>query len=466
MKYLLYLIVLITFPISISAAAKYPFPQNVKYPYGIMPTTVDASKVQKAFEDFMKLYEESGDLARIKHDTPANTVSEGIGYGMLILVYMDNATNNTQAKFDKLWAYYNKYLDTKGLMNWKVVGFDKVATDGKNSATDAELDVAAALMEAYKQWGDEKYLTDAKAFIAKIAKEEVNANGYLKPGDSWDTEKNLSYFSTAALKLFKNASDFDWNKVITNSYSLIKKVQNSTTGLIPNWCSEQGTASAATRGNYTYDATRTPWRIAWAYSWYGDSDAKDICTKIAAWVSSSTANDPKKIVDGYSLDGTTTSKYNNTTFVGPFGCAGMVDAAHQAWVDKCFEQLPAMTETAYYQISIKILTLLYLSGNFPDFWTMTTSVPQKHIAQTAVTKLSLGSNFSVNPEISFSTATSGNVEISLYSINGQHSATAANGFFSAGNHRVPLRSALANGTYIVKMRTISGEQTGRISIAR
>lgn len=466
MKYLFYLIALIAFPISISAAAKYPFPQNVKYPYGIMPTTVDASKVQKAFEDFMKLYEESGDLGRIKSDAVANTVSEGIGYGMLILAYMDNATNNTQAKFDKLWAYYNKYLDTKGLMNWKVQGFASVAVDGKGSATDAELDVAVGLMEAYKQWGDEKYLTDAKAFIAKIAKEEINANGYLKPGDAWDTEKNPSYFSTAALKLFKNASDYDWNKVITNSYTLIKKTQNATTGLIPNWCSEPGVPSAAARGTYTYDATRTPWRLAWAYSWYGDSDAKDICTKIAAWISSTTVNDPKKIVDGYSLDGTETSEYNNTTFVGPFGCAGMVDAAHQTWVDKCFEQLPTMKETNYYQISLKIITLLYLSGNFPDFWTMTSSVPEKHIAQAAVTKLSLGSNFVTNPELSFSTITPGKVEISLYSIKGQRSVTAANGFFSAGNHRVTLKSALANGTYIVKMRTISGEQTGRISIAR
>jgi len=30
-----------------------------------------------------RFYEESGDLARIKWDTPSQTVSEGIGYGML-----------------------------------------------------------------------------------------------------------------------------------------------------------------------------------------------------------------------------------------------------------------------------------------------------------------------------------------------------------------------------------------------
>jgi hypothetical protein len=144
--------------------------------------------------------------------------------------------------------------------------------------------------------------------------------------------------------------------------------------LVPNWCNENGDPIAPTsydqnRGNYTYDATRTPWRVAWAHSWYGHQDAKDICTKIASWISTKTANKPDSIVDGYKLDGTETGGYNNATFVGPFACAGMVDAAHQEWLDKSFAHLAAMPEKVYYQVSLKILTLLYLSGNMPDFWT-------------------------------------------------------------------------------------------------
>jgi len=41
-------------------------------------------------------------MARIKWDTPTLTVSEGIGYGMLIMVYMDTHKIILQAKFDKL----------------------------------------------------------------------------------------------------------------------------------------------------------------------------------------------------------------------------------------------------------------------------------------------------------------------------------------------------------------------------
>ena len=174
------LIALLVLPLSILAAAKYPFPQGVRYAHGIKTSGITYDAIQYAFMDFQtRLYEESGDKARIKWDTPTQTVSEGIGYGMLIMVYMDNARNNTRAKFDKLWKYYNSFLDGNGLMNWKINGFSGIASE--NAATDAELDVAVALMEAYKQWGDATYLNDAKNLIAKIHTSEVNGNGYLKP---------------------------------------------------------------------------------------------------------------------------------------------------------------------------------------------------------------------------------------------------------------------------------------------
>jgi endo-1,4-beta-D-glucanase Y len=149
MKSFRIVIAFIVIPLFVSAEPKYPFPQKIKYAYGIMPATISHDKVQAAYADFYtRLYEESGDKARIKWDTETMTVSEGIGYGMIIMVYMDNATNNTQAKFDKLWKYYNSFLDAKGLMNWKINGF--TSANQMNAATDAELDVAIGLLEAYK----------------------------------------------------------------------------------------------------------------------------------------------------------------------------------------------------------------------------------------------------------------------------------------------------------------------------
>lgn len=467
MKLFVSLIALIVFSTSLFAAPKFPFPQQATYKYGILPKSIDHARVQKAYATFIQLYKEEGDLARIQHDDPNNTVSEGIAYGMLVLVYMDNETNATQSKFDKLWNYYNKFLNVNGLMNWRISGFSTVS--GNGAATDAELDAAVALLQAYKQWGDEKYLTDAKALLEKVAKFEVNANGYLKPGDSWDNEKNPSYFSTAALELYKEASSFDWGKVMVNSYSLIKKAQNSTSGLVPNWCSETGAPSGGERGTYTYDATRTPWRIAWAYSWYGHQDAKDICTKIADWVATTTAKDASKIVDGYQLNGTASGEWNNPTFVGPFVCAGMVDAKHQDWVDAGYAFLDKLGSDSYYQMSMKILTMLYLSGNMPNFWNYNPiAVNGSKVvsaAKTGAVSLKVVTAGTMPSSLSFTLAQKQRAKISLFNVAGKHIAAIANTSFAAGSHTVAL-GLLSAGSYLVKLETTSGSDIQRFVVAR
>jgi len=361
-------LIVLTLRFSVYTAPNFPFPHNVDYAYGIKPSSINIDRIQSTYEEYItRFYEESPDksMARIRWDTPAQTVSEGIGYGMLFMVYMDNAVNNTQEKFDRLWKYYNSFLNSNGLMNWKIEGFNNVV--GMNAATDAEMDVAAALLQAYKQWNDQKYLNDARSLIDKIWNKEVNANGYLKPGDTWDSKKNPSYFSTAALESFKHAGSQDWDKVIANSYALIKKVRNPTSGLVPDWCQENG---GSTGDVYYYDAARTPWRMAWGYLWYGHDDAKEICSTIAGWIASSTGGNASSVGDRYELDGTKTSSELTSTFLGGFACAGMVDAAHQEWLDNAYEVQESMVdvEEKYFGSSLKLMHLLLLSGNMPDLW--------------------------------------------------------------------------------------------------
>lgn len=371
------------------SAANFPFPINATYSHGILPSGINTNDIQSAYQDFItRFYEENGDKARIKWDNAQQTVSEGIGYGMLIMVYMDNSTNSTQGKFDKLWKYYNSYLDPKGLMNWKINGFNNVAE--ANAATDGDLDAAAALMEAYKQWGDQKYINDAHDLIGKIWNNEVNGNGYLKPGDAWDDKKNPSYFSTAALELFKNGGSQDWNRVLTNSYALLKKCRNGNTGLVPDWCTESG----GSLGDYKYDASRTPWRIAWAYVWNGNSDAKDICGKMTDWIKGVTNGDASKIKDSYSLDGNPLSQWNVSAFVGPFACAAMVDASYQSWLNNAYTDLLSLKNEPYYSTSLRMITLLLLSGNMPDLWTYS---PVKNFNLTITANPSNGGTVNVNP---------------------------------------------------------------------
>ena len=381
-------------------AAQYPFPQNVQYPHGIKATNVNNDKIQQSYQTFYsKYYEESGNLARIKWDNATQTVSEGIGYGMLIMVYMDNVTNNTQSKFDKLFNYYNNFLNDSGLMHWKINGFSNVA--GENAATDAEIDVATALIMASKQWNNVRYLNDAKALIVKMWDHEVNANGYLKPGDAWDDRKNPSYFGTATIELFKQIDSHDWNRVLSNSYSLIKASRNSTTGFIPDWCSEAGVAI----GDFYYDASRAPWRIAMAYSWFGHSDAYDINNTIAVWVKGKTGGNASQVVDGYFLDGNNKGSWNNSTFVGPLGCAGMTSGNHQSWVNSAMEKMNgySATDEGYFSQCLKLVTSLLLSGNMPNFFSTATGVADNGASSLKVA--------SVRPRLKINQAAHGRITI-------------------------------------------------------
>ncbi|MEO7426146.1 MAG: glycosyl hydrolase family 8 [Fibrobacteria bacterium] len=354
------------------AAAKFPFPQDQAYKFGIKPAGANHTDVQAAYTMFLtKYYEESGDLARIKWDVPTQTVSEGIGYGMIIMAYMDNATNNTQAKFDKLWAYYQKFTNAAGMMHWKITGFSGAAE--MNGATDGDLDAAFGLCLAYHQWGDAKYKTAATDLMKKIYSTEVNASKVLKPGDAFDNPKNPSYFSAVAIGMF-NALKWDgndWASVLTANYAHVKSAQNATTGLVPDWTQDNGSPDA--RGpSYKFDAARVPWRMGIAYAWYGEASAKDIANKMTSWLKTSTAGDPAKIMTGYQLTGTALENTNIPAYIGPFACGAMVDAAHQTWLDACYKKLATfIDDDNYYNESLQLMSLLTMTGNFIDFSTAT-----------------------------------------------------------------------------------------------
>lgn len=348
--------------VHLSFGAKFPFPQN-KVLHGIKTRADVSSIVQSTYETWLSTYYvEQDTLARITWDNKEQTASEGIAYGMLIMVCMDNAHNKTQEKFDKLWRYYKKFKDNLGVMNWKIDGFSNVAADGQSGATDAELDAAAALILAFRQWGDQKYLTDVKELVTAIWNTEVNAEGYLKPGDIWDERKNPSYFNIGAMELFKTIDTNNWSKVIKNSFDLLKKVCDTATGLPPDWCSQDG---EYVFGGFGWEAVRVPWRMAWTYSWLGTTEAYDVNKKIIKWIRQATSDNPGAIKSLYSQSGIPSSDTSNTAFTGGLTCAGMLSAENQAWVDSGFAATQKVLCNTYYKKTLQVLFSLLLSGNFP-----------------------------------------------------------------------------------------------------
>ena len=386
----------------------YPFPMNEQgysYPFGISASNPSNSTIQSKFVAWEKaMYTENSDktLARIKYDDGTSTVSEGIAYGMLIYVYMANATNTQcQDHFDKLYAYYKKWADGNGLMNWKITGFDGIASGGNNGATDADLDVALALCMAAKQWeSSSKYVyADEAEKLLKIIydRETFNKNNMrlFKPGDSWDNVGNPCYFTVASVGAFMQAQEKlgfittrNWSTVYKDSHTYLEKTQRG--GVWPNWSdwsynptSRSWISDADEKSkemDFGWDACRVPWRIAWDYVWFGNESSKNMMAKtIELLDTKGWQNSPNSVGfmtgltenNGYSsikLRSSESYSAGNVAWTGSVGCAFMVDETRQDNLDKYYSQNCGKTGGAYYAQTLQVLYMLTMSGNAANFF--------------------------------------------------------------------------------------------------
>ncbi len=252
------------------------------------------------------------------------TTSEGQSYTMLRAVWQSD-----KQTFDKSWEWTQEQLKREdNLFSWrwgmKADGTYGVLTDagGQNSASDGDADIALALIMAASRWQQDSYLQDAKTIVGAIWEEEVidvNGKPYLasnnlEKASTSPAVMNPSYFAPYAYRIFAKVDpDNDWMKVVDSSYELINQTLDSkldksqSAGLPPDWIllnKETGVLTPPTGGqttNFSYDAMRTPWRLALDYSWNKDERARETLGKMKflgdEWKRSG------KLVATYSHDG-------------------------------------------------------------------------------------------------------------------------------------------------------------------
>jgi endo-1,4-beta-D-glucanase Y len=83
-----------------------------------------------------------GLIHRPKSETPGDAVSEGVCYGMLLALY-----SNDQETFNTIWEAGNNNLWQGCYYDWRI---SASGTKDRGAATDAEEDVALALIFANK----------------------------------------------------------------------------------------------------------------------------------------------------------------------------------------------------------------------------------------------------------------------------------------------------------------------------
>ena len=152
-----------------------PAPATARRPPARTPPTRSAAYAK--WKTDIVTSDGAGGFLRVRRPNSASavvnsTVSEGIAYGMLLAVYA-----NDQPTFDKLWQYSQAHLDGNGLMNWYIGPAGE--TLGTGAATDADEDMAFALIVADARWGGRGSLTTnyidlAKTQIGNIWQYEVD----------------------------------------------------------------------------------------------------------------------------------------------------------------------------------------------------------------------------------------------------------------------------------------------------
>jgi endo-1,4-beta-D-glucanase Y len=204
----------------------------------------------------------------------------------------------------------------------------------------------------------------------------VSSSNVFLPDDSGNqsTDVNPSYFAPAYYKAFQTASGQSrWGMVADQTYTMLNKCANASTGLVPDWCVQSSGAPSTSRGatgaTYGYDAARTPFRIALDACWNADTRAVTYLAKVGAFFNGVTA---PSIVDGYNLDGTQAAGMRYpaiAAFVGPAGVSGMPAKLDQL-MRSAYGRVIGVTDTGtssaynYYNASWGILTEMLMTGNF------------------------------------------------------------------------------------------------------
>jgi hypothetical protein len=349
------------------------------------PTGATGKFLMDAYVRWKATYVVSGRVVSPEIDGGA-TVSEGIAYGMLISVFMNDKT-----LFDQLWSYWQAHAGTGGLMNWKY-GANNGGVTGSGSAVDADEDAAFALLKADKQWTG--YTTPASNLVKAIYANDVEASsGALKLGNSGtggSSTTNLSYFAPAYYREFAKVDAGDnWTNVINTGYSYLAK-QTGNNGLVPAWCMGSCGSPGSSVGGYTdatdyqYDSHRTPWRVGLDYCWNGTPNALTYVKATTNFFASiASGNGIGSILDIYTPSGgkcpttncTETSQPNSMSCIGSAGVGAMAASnakfLNSAWhfvLDASYTSDPqAQTAYTYYNATVGLLTALTMSGNFNNF---------------------------------------------------------------------------------------------------
>jgi endoglucanase len=193
----------------------------------------------------------------VRRDQGGDTVSEGQAYGMLLA-----AAIGDRARFDRIWGWTRRHLQRgDGLLAWRA--------GDQQSAADADLDAARALLVAARRFHRRALAGDARRIGRAIEAQEtarVGGRRVLVAGP-WARDGAVVNPSYVAPRTFALLGQRDLR---ASGLRVVRALQAHRSGLAPDWA--HATAGGATptgkpddpggQAVFSYDAVRIPIRLA------------------------------------------------------------------------------------------------------------------------------------------------------------------------------------------------------------
>jgi endo-1,4-beta-D-glucanase Y len=359
------------------------------------PTGATMTQLQNMYANWKATFvTPCGGNCVMRPENANDVVSEGIGYGMLIAVNMNDKT-----LFDALWSFEQGHKSAGNLMLWclgaqKSGGMGSACNaSGGGSATDADEDMAFALLLADKQWPGGSYKATATSLIGDIWSHDIDTSSNLPTGGSnygstSSKVTNPSYFAPAYYRAFASVdnttSGHNWNTIASSVYTAISSIASKAgkAGLIPAWCSSNCTAVGSNGGSddsiYQYDAHRVPWRLGVDACWNGTTSASSFLSSNASFFASQASAGIDRVYDIYTLSGGANgdAAQNSMSAIGTAGVGAMaagnsfMNTAYQFILDASYSPASQIPDTSgrvsysYFNATVGLLSALTMSGNF------------------------------------------------------------------------------------------------------
>ena len=382
---------------SSKSEAAYPFPHFVSYHNASSLSHYTPKQAAKNVADYYHIWKKDflikeGEFYRVATDknNSSRTVSEGQGYGMLIVALMAGEEKKAQAIFDGLYHFVEAHPSEiePHFMTWQVP-----AKKGESdSAFDGDADIAYALMLASKQWGDSgeiNYSKEAIKMINALGKRVIGKDSYLPLLGDWVdldgkeynqyTTRTSDFMLSHFRAFYRFSGDKRWLKVIEQTQKALDDIQalpSNKTGLVSDFIYHDKKIESflptkrdfleEQDDSYYYNACRVPWRVGLDGLLSGDKNSIMIGKKMTAWIAQTSSQKATHIKAGYRLSGKVIDdSYYTAVFMAPFGVSAKLDAAYQPLFDDVYETIKCMHEN-YFEDSVNLLSQLVMIDAFWD----------------------------------------------------------------------------------------------------